>query len=212
MVEPDVASKHLEEELVPIPHGFETWSHFGQAQYLEVVTFLSPYLLSSQSDRVAMGHSVEGRFPFLDYRMVEFCGRLPAKYKMRGLREKWLLRQVGRKLLPAEIWTRRKRPYRAPIQRSFFSAEGTTTYAQELLSERAIQEAGLFNPQAVAQLVRKAVGGAQLSEVDDMAVAGILSSQLVHQQFVKDFNTRLSQLRPNDRVKVVHPTHEEITR
>jgi asparagine synthase (glutamine-hydrolysing) len=210
MLDPDVASKRLEEELVPIPRGFDTWSHLGQAQYLEVVTFLSPYLLSSQSDRVAMGHSVEGRFPFLDYRMVEFCGRLPAKYKMQGLREKWLLRQAGRKLLPPEIWTRRKRPYRAPIQRSFFGAEGVTPYAQELLGERAIHEAGLFNPQAVTQLVRKAVSGAQLSEVDDMAVAGILSTQLVHQQFVKDFKVRLSKLRPNDRVKAVHPTHEEI--
>ena len=210
MLDPDAAGKHLEDELVAIPRGFKTWSHFGQAQYLEIVTFLSPYLLSSQGDRVAMGHSVEGRFPFLDYRMVEFCGRLPAKYKMRGLREKWLLRQVGRKLLPPEIWTRRKRPYRAPIQRSFFNSDGTTAYVQELLAERAIQEAGLFNPQAVAQLVRKAVSGAHLSEMDDMAVAGILSTQLVHQQFVKDFNTRLSQLHPNDRVKVVCPTREEI--
>ena len=212
MLDPNAAGKHLEEELVPIPRGFKTWSHFGQAQYLEIVTFLSPYLLSSQGDRVAMGHSVEGRFPFLDYRLVEFCGRLPTRYKMRGLREKWLLRQVGRKLLPPEIWTRRKRPYRAPIQRSFFGADGATAYAQELLSERAIQEAGLFNPQAVAQLVRKAASGAQLSEVDDMAVAGILSTQLVHQQFVKDFNSRLSELRPNDRVKVASHTHEELAR
>jgi asparagine synthase (glutamine-hydrolysing) len=209
MLEPAADSKHLEEELILIPRGFEAWSHFGQAQYLEIITFLSPYLLSSQGDRVAMGHSVEGRYPFLDYRMVEFCGQLPAKYKMRGLREKWLLRQVGRKLLPPEIWTRRKRPYRAPIQRSFFGPETTTAYAQELLTERAIQDTGLFNPQAVAQLVRKAVSGAQLSEVDDMAVAGILSTQLVYQQFVKDFNVRLSELRPGDRVKVVHPTHEE---
>ncbi len=212
MQNPDTANRHLEEELVPIPHGFETWSHFGQAQYLEVATFLSSYLLSSQGDRVAMGHSVEGRFPFLDYRMVEFCGRLPAKYKMLGLREKWLLRQVGRKLLPPEIWTRRKRPYRAPIQHSFFGAEGTAAYAQELLSERAIQEAGLFNPQAVTQLVRKAVSGAQLSEADDMAVAGILSTQLVYHQFVRNFNTRLSMLRPDDRVKIVNSTHEEIAR
>jgi asparagine synthase (glutamine-hydrolysing) len=210
MLDPAAAGKHLEEELVPIPRGFNTWSHFGQAQYLEMVTFLSPYLLSSQGDRVAMGHSVEGRFPFLDYRMVEFCSQLPAKYKLRGLSEKWLLRQVGRKLLPPEIWTRRKRPYRAPIQRSFFGINGTTAYAQELLSERTIREAGLFNAQAVAQLVRKAVSGIQLSEVDDMAVAGILSTQLVHQQFVKDFNARLSSLRPNDRVKVGHPTHMEI--
>jgi asparagine synthase (glutamine-hydrolysing) len=212
MRNPDESGKHLEEELVPIPRRFKEWSGLGQAQYLEIVTFLSSYLLSSQGDRVAMAHSVEGRFPFLDYRVVEFCNRLPGKYKLRGLHEKWLLRQVGRKLLPPEIWARRKRPYRAPIHRSFFDTPaGAADYVQETLSEQAIQEAGLFNPQSIAQLIRKAASGVQLSEVDDMAVAAVLSTQLVYQQFVKNFRSRLSDLTSSDRIKVVHPTyHEEI--
>ena len=197
------------EQLVPLPSKFHNWSPLAQAQYLEIVTFMSPYLLSSQGDRVAMANSVEGRFPFLDYRVVEFCNRLPSNVKLRGLNEKWLLRQLASKLLPADIWQRRKRPYRAPIHRSFFHQE-TPDYVSELLSEDALRASGLFNPLAVNQLVRKAQSGAQLSEVDDMAIAGVLSAQLVYQQFVKDFKSRLSTLIPSDRIKVIDRTGEGI--
>jgi asparagine synthetase B (glutamine-hydrolysing) len=157
---PEVPIPQWAEQLVPLPSKFQNWSPLAQAQYLEIVTFMSPYLLSSQGDRVAMANSVEGRFPFLDYRVVEFCNRLPSNVKLRGLNEKWLLRQLASKLLPADIWQRRKRPYSAPIHRSFFHQE-TPDYVSELLSEDALRESGLFNPLAVNQLVRKAQSGAQ---------------------------------------------------
>ncbi len=212
LAEPADVQRRLEEELVPIPRDFKHWSALAQAQYLEITTFLSSYLLAAQGDRVAMGHSVEGRFPFLDYRVVEFTNRLPADLKLRGLREKWLLRQLGKSLLPADIWTRRKRPYRAPIQRSFFNDDPGTEYVADLLSEKAVKNAGLFNPPAVAQLAAKARGGAAhssaaLSETDDMAVAGILSAQLVHQHFITDFDAHRATLRPTDRVKEIALAH-----
>jgi asparagine synthase (glutamine-hydrolysing) len=209
LARPDGSNKRLEEELVPLPRMFRQWSGLAQAQYLEMATFLSPYLLAAQGDRVAMAHSVEGRFPFLDVRVVEFCNRLPPDLKLHGLREKWLLRRLGRKLLPDEIWTRRKRPYRAPIQRSFFNEDPATAYVTERLSEDAVREAGLFNPLAVTQLARKAANGSSLSETDDMAVAGILSTQLVYEHFVKRFKSRLPTLGSDDRVKVVAPAYEE---
>jgi asparagine synthase (glutamine-hydrolysing) len=199
------------EKRVPIPTRFKTWSPLAQAQYLEMVTFLAPYLLSSQGDRVGMANSIEGRFPFLDYRVVEFCNRLPDRLKLRGLNEKWLLRQLASKLLPPDIWQRRKRPYRAPIHRSFFHSN-TPEYVTELLSDSAIKAAGLFNPLAVAQLVRKTESGRPLSETDDMAIAGVISTQLVHQMFVTDFSSRLSSLTDRDNVKVINGTiKEEIT-
>jgi asparagine synthase (glutamine-hydrolysing) len=182
------------------PPSFKSWSPLAQAQYWEISIFLSQYLLSSQGDRVAMAHSVEGRFPFLDYRVVEHCNRLPASLKLRGLTEKWLLKQLGRKLVPTDIWQRPKRPYRAPIHRSFFG-QYTPDYVQELLSEKALQESELFNPLAVNQLSKKAAGGAPLSEVDDMALAGILSTQLVYHQFVKAFGC--SPISSRDRIRVV---------
>ncbi len=60
----------------------------GRAQYLEIITFLTGYLLHSQGDRMLMGNSVEGRFPFLDHRIAEFAARLPDGAKLSGLREK----------------------------------------------------------------------------------------------------------------------------
>lgn len=149
---------------------------------------------------MGMAHSVEGRFPFLDHRLVEFCGRLPARLKLRGLTEKWLLRQLGRSLLPPEIWQRPKRPYRAPIHRGFFGP-GAPEYVSELLSEAALRESELFEPAAVARLEHKARHSPRLSEVDSMAVVGILSAQLAYRHFVKDFCPPL--LRPADVIKVV---------
>jgi asparagine synthase (glutamine-hydrolysing) len=159
----------------------------GQAQYLESSIFLPQYLLSSQGDRVGMAHSVEGRFPFLDYRVVEFSSRLPPEVKLFGLNEKFLLRRLARKWLPDEIWQRRKRPYRAPIHRSFFGPEGGLEYVCDLLSRECLEASGFFNPEAVQQLRAKLEAGKRVGETDDMALAGILSTQLVWRQFVVDF-------------------------
>ena len=189
---------HLEPPIPP--PAFVDWPHLAQAQYLEMSIFLSQYLLSSQGDRMAMAHSVEGRFPFLDHRVVEFCNRLPARLKMNGLTEKWLLKQLGKRLVPAEIWQRPKQPYRAPIHRSFFS-EGAPDYVEELLSEGSLRDSGFFKPSAVARLVRKARIQTNLSEVDDMALVGILSTQLLHHRFVHSFLS--SPLERDDTVEII---------
>ena len=162
---------------------FYDWDPLARAQYLEIKTFLSPYLLSSQGDRMTMAHSVEGRFPFLDFRVVRFCTGLPTRLKLRGLTEKYLLKKLGQKWLPQEIWQRPKRPYRAPIHRSFFNG-ATEAYVRDLLSPEKIQESDLFKPTAVSQLIRKIDSGSSLGEAGDMALAGILSSQILYSQFV----------------------------
>lgn len=168
------------------PEGTERWSTLGQAQFLEIMTFLSPYLLSSQGDRMAMAHSVEGRYPFLDYRVVEFAGRLPPNLKLNVLTEKFLLKRLGSKYLPGEIWQRVKRPYRAPVHRSFFPG-APIPWVEELLSERRLVQSGLFDPDPVRRLAAKVSGGSSLSEMEDMALVGILSAQLVDEQFVRNF-------------------------
>jgi asparagine synthase (glutamine-hydrolysing) len=195
-----VGSTEGTEDAVFYPPDYHHWDALSQAQYLEVSIFLSQYLLSSQGDRVAMANSVEGRYPFLDYRVVEYCNSLPPEWKLNGLTEKYLLRQLAKEWLPEEIWKRRKRPYRAPIHRSFFN-ESTPDYVHELLSPNAIGSAGLFKPEAVQQMVNKVSQGGRLSETDDMALAGILSTQLVHQQFISEFKIP-SLLSATDDVKV----------
>ena len=170
-----------------LPGTFERWDSLAKAQYFEIKIFLSQYLLSSQGDRMGMAHSIEGRFPFLDFRLVDFCNRLPATLKLRGLNDKYLLKRLGRHWLPNEIWQRPKRPYRAPIHNSFFNGAGAD-YVRELLSPDAINRTGFFSQPAVSQLVHKIEGGSPISETDDMAVAGILSTQLLHRSFIESFN------------------------
>jgi asparagine synthase (glutamine-hydrolysing) len=128
--------------------------------------------------------------------VVEFCNRLPPRLKLRGLTEKHLLKQLAREWLPDEIWRRPKRPYRAPIHRSFFplasggsagECDSTLDYVRKLLSPERVKATGLFKPAAVSHLVRKVERGMRLSETDDMALVGALSSQLVYLQFVSDF-------------------------
>ena len=178
-----------------LPRAFGDWGPLAQAQYWEITTFLSSYLLSSQGDRMAMANSVEGRYPFLDHRVVEFCNRLPASMKLCGLREKWLLKQLGRKLVPETIVRRAKRPYRAPIHRSFFTSP-PPDYVSELLSETALAQTEYFNPEAAVLLAKKVASGARLSEVEDMALVGILSTQLVDQLFVRGFRQADAALSP----------------
>jgi asparagine synthase (glutamine-hydrolysing) len=164
------------------PPDFKSWDSLAQAQYLEISVFLSQYLLCSQGDRVSMAHSIEGRFPFLDYRLIEFCNRLPSRLKLRGLNEKYLLKKLASRWLPAEITRRRKQPYRSPIHRSFFN-DRTPAYVGELLSPEGLRGSGLFDPGAVGLLAKKAETGS-LGETDDMAIAGIISTQLLHHQFI----------------------------
>jgi asparagine synthase (glutamine-hydrolysing) len=171
-----------------LPPNFASWGPLERAQFLEITTFLSPYLLSSQGDRMGMAHSVEGRFPFLDHRLVEFCCRLPARRKLRVLEEKYLLRRLSRRWLPEQVSRRRKRPYRAPIHRCFFNST-PPDYVRELLAPSALAKSGLFKPESIRQLVARLEAGKPLGETDDMALAGVLSTQLLHQQFIEDFQS-----------------------
>jgi len=167
---------------------FTEWHPLSQAQYIEMTTFLAGYLLCSQGDRVAMSHSIEGRVPFLDHNVVELCAQIPPRYKLNGLKEKQILRRVARDLVPETVRERAKQPYRAPDSASFFDG-GMPEYARELLTEDAIGDSGYFAPRMVARLVEKCRRrhSDTVSARDDMALVGILSTQLLHNQFVKDF-------------------------
>src|SRR5690606_16695584 len=147
---------------------------------------LSGYLLSSQGDRMGMANSVEGRYPFLDHRVIEFCATLPPDFKLKILNEKILLKKMMNGRLPDEILNRPKQAYRAPILSSFLGKEAPE-YVHDMVSEAAIQEAGIFNPDSVKRLLVKMKSGKAYSEIDNMALTAIISTQLLYRQFIKDF-------------------------
>jgi asparagine synthase (glutamine-hydrolysing) len=169
-----------------LPSAFERWDPFARAQYLEAKTLLSGYLLCSQGDRMLMSNSVEGRFPFLDHRVIEFASRLPPRMKMRVLNEKFLLKQAMAPYLPAEIIRRPKQPYRAPDIPAFF-AEKPPPYVDDLLSREKLKRYGYFEPTKVSFLVDKIRHGRSAAYRDHMALVGILSTQLCHYHFIERF-------------------------
>jgi asparagine synthase (glutamine-hydrolysing) len=172
--------------LSSLPPGSERWTHLARDQYLEVRTLLSSYLLSSQGDRMLMAHSVEGRFPYLDREVTALADSLPDGYKLAVLDEKHVLKCVARDLLPAEILARKKQPYRAPDALSFVGPDAPAWVA-EAMSQGALARAGVFDPVVAGQLYRKCLGRrdeSQFSNTDNMALVGILSTQLLHETFV----------------------------
>ena len=178
----------LERFAATLPPDFMTWDPLSRAQYTEISIFLSNYLLSSQGDRVAMAHAVEERFPFLDYRVVEFACQLPPHCRLQGLRDKVILRKVATGLMPPELAHRPKQPYRAPISRCFFGS-APQEYVSDLLSAQAIRQSGYFNASKVTHLVEKChkQAGSLTSERENMALVGILSTQLLDDMFVRHF-------------------------
>jgi len=169
-----------------LPAAYAGWDYLAKAQFLEISVFLSNYLLSSQGDRVAMAHSVEIRVPYLDPRILEFMARVPSKWKIRGLDEKHILKKTFEGILPPDITGRPKHPYRAPIKQALMNQK-TTDHVREFLSESALKKAGLFDFGKVARLVKKLEATKDPSEVNGMALVGILSAQLVHHHFIENF-------------------------
>lgn len=173
-----------------LPARFSRWHPLHQAQYLETAFLLPGYILSAQGDRMAMAHGVEGRFPFLDHRVVEMAARIPPGMKLKGLAEKHILRRATGHLLPDAVASRVKQPYRAPDSDAF--ARGAAPYLDEVLSPGALTDAGMFNPRAVAKLREKLEAGGLSGFRDNAGFVGIVSAQLWHRRFAVQsaFTTR----------------------
>ena len=171
-----------------LPESFMQWSPLARAQWLETTVFMSGYLLSSQGDRMAMANSVEGRYPFLDYRVIEYCSSLPDKLKLNGLNEKYLLKKLMTGRIPESIVKRPKQPYRAPIS-SVFMGKERPDYVETMLSEKMTRLAGIFSYESVAALLAKVEKTGTASEMDNMVLAAVISTHMIHRQFIENNNS-----------------------
>jgi asparagine synthase (glutamine-hydrolysing) len=167
-----------------LPDSFGNWSPENRAAYLELTTVLPSILLSSVGDRMSMAHGVERRLPFLDHRVFEFAAALPSSSKLRGLRDKEILRRWASQFLGKETASRPKQPYRSPDAVSFFQGD-TAEYVRELLSPGAIRRTGIFDANAVAGLWRRCLSGRVIRTAENQALVAILSTQLWHRSFIE---------------------------
>ncbi|HKB87893.1 MAG TPA: asparagine synthase (glutamine-hydrolyzing) [Ignavibacteriaceae bacterium] len=177
-----------------LPREFYNWDSFEKAQYLEIVIFMSSYLLSSQGDRMAMANSVETRLPFLDHRLVELMGTVDPEYKMNLLNEKFILKEAIKNILPDEIVKRPKNPYRAPIKLALM--DSNAGLIEKYLSETAFLKTGLFDSRKVDFFLKKMKKTDTISEIDAMTLSGLLSTQIIYDKFITSFSKNYNNIHP----------------
>jgi asparagine synthase (glutamine-hydrolysing) len=173
-----------------LPPDWKNSSPLAKAQAIEITTFMSSYLLSSQGDRVALGHGVEARFPFLDSEVIDCCNRMPRRAKLAGMQDKVALRRLASRFLPEDVWKRPKWPYRAPIRSALFGPDAPAE-VRDLLGRSVTERLGLADTTAVASMVERAVSDKPLGEREEMGLVGVLTLHMLGTQFGDDFPARV---------------------
>jgi asparagine synthase (glutamine-hydrolysing) len=129
---------------------FPRWHPLNQSLYVGYKVMLAGLLLLGKGDRVAMNSSVETRYPLLDEDLVTFCAGIAPEYKLHGLTDKWLLRQVAKRTLPPRIANRPKTMFRASRSEAFLDPD-RPPWVDQLLSPESLKATGWFDPDCVAR-------------------------------------------------------------
>jgi asparagine synthase (glutamine-hydrolysing) len=168
------------------------WHPLNRGLYLGARIHLPGLLLAAKGDRVAMHSSVETRYPFLDEKVFSFLAALHPRWKMRGLRDKHLLRLLAQRYLPKEIAWRRKAMFRAPFDS--FHIDNPPAFVEQLFSPESLRRTGYFDAQAVGYW-RQAFKDMRPRSTQrlsiEMGLAGVLSTQLWHHLYI---DSSLSEL------------------
>ena len=161
------------------------WHPLNRSLYFGARIMLPGLLLASKGDRVAMNSSVETRYPFLDEDVFSFLAGLHPRWKLRGFREKYILRLLAERWLPRDIAWRRKAMFRAPFDS--FHADDPPPFVEQLLSEESLRKTGYFDPEAVRhwrQAFRGLRPGSNQRVSVEMGLVGVLSTQLWHHTYI----------------------------
>ncbi|NMN96656.1 asparagine synthase (glutamine-hydrolyzing) [Antrihabitans stalactiti] len=118
--------------------------------YADAHTWLADNLLE-RGDRMSMAASLELRPPFLDHRLVELAFSLPSNVKVRRGRGKWVVKEVARQHLPAEVVDRKKIGFQVPLDAWFRG--GLRDMAFDLLTDPSSFVGSRFDRASVARLL-----------------------------------------------------------
>jgi asparagine synthase (glutamine-hydrolysing) len=114
--------------------------------------------------------------------LIAFCATLHQKYKLKGFREKWLLREVATKVLPSRIAARPKTMFRAKRAKTFLGT-GRPAWVDQLLSPESLRATGYFEPEAVARIRHEQATQPMITikrSFFDLALTGTIATQLWH--------------------------------
>ena len=170
-----------------LPAHYSAADDVERAQAIEAMTLLGNYLLSSQGDRMALANSVETRYPYLDLEFVRFAARLPRALKLRGLKDKFILRQTYTGELPEAVRNRKKFAYQAPEKKAFFPEGKLVEWAADLLTTERIARDGIFDPAYVQQycLTPPTRDAGRQGFRNNMLFMIVLSSTIIIDRFIR---------------------------
>jgi asparagine synthase (glutamine-hydrolysing) len=170
------------------------WHPLNRALALGARVMLNGMLLAAKGDRVAMNSSVETRYPFLDDGVIGFLAGIHPKWKLHGLRDKYILRLLAERWVPHSIAWRPKAMFRAPMDA--FHLEGAPPFVEQLLSPDALRKTGYFDVAAVQKwrsaLPNLRAHGAKRTAIE-MGLVGVTATQLWHATFVDSSLADLNQ-------------------
>jgi len=173
------------------------WHPLNRGLWVGARVTLTGHLLQAKGDRVAMHSSVEARYPFLDEDVFDFTAKLHPRWKLRGLRDKHLLRLLAERWLPRTIARRHKVIFRAPLDS--FHIDPEPRFVAELLSEDSLRRTGYFDVAAV-QHWRKAFRQMRPGSLPrlsvEMGLVALVATQLWHHSFIDGSLADLPQWSP----------------
>jgi len=138
----------------------------NQSLYLWSKTCLPTYILTMVGDRMEMGHSIEGRVPFLDHHLVELIRSQPVNQKIRGMTEKYILREAVRDVITDTVYRRQKHPFLAPP--ASLNPQGKLhAFVQDTLRGAHLASMPFFDRRKIIDI---------LDRIDDMDDAGRIAN------------------------------------
>ncbi len=150
-----------------------------QCQDIQMQILLAGYLLSVQGDRVLMANSIQGRFPFLDRRMIELSRTIPDNLKLCGYEEKYILKKAFADIVPLAILQREKYQYSAPGAEIFLRNK---LVFEPYLAKETFQRFGIFDYKASQSLVHNlqaSSGQAHQKMTDRMILTYIITAHML---------------------------------
>jgi asparagine synthase (glutamine-hydrolysing) len=161
------------------------WAPLHRGVWIASRVLLAGHLLQAKGDRVAMHSSVEVRYPFLDEDVFDFLAKLHPRWRLRGFKDKHLLRLLAERWVPKSVARRHKVIFRAPLDS--FHMEPEPPFVAQLLSEESLRKTGYFDPAAVARWrtdFRKMRPGSLPRLSVEMGLMAVAGTQLWHHLFM----------------------------
>jgi len=154
-----------------------------KSMYLWSKIALPNYILSVLGDRMEMAHSIEGRVPFLDHIVVEMARKIPTNIKIKGMTEKYPLREAVRPYITDEVYRRQKHPFLSPP--ATLKREGRLSQLlRDSVASASFKHQPFFDQQRVMSFIETADNGAyEEKAASDVVLTAILSAHVLQQRF-----------------------------